>query len=601
MFKCNSKKNRRKPLPPARLFLFALIWLSGMVVSPAHAVDFEIKGVDKDKVRDNISLYLNNLDIETGLLADPFWQEEIQKTVSTAAEPFGYYNSETFIEVTDDDTVILQVSLNTPLKVANVTREIIGAGREDPDFRQRFNKFPLKKGDVLLQPVYESFKSSMLNYALTHGYFDFAWQATRLDLVREEREANVLLIAQSGPQYTFGDIRIVGEDKAEAIIRRLVPFEVGEKYSSTKLTEFNRRLNQSGYFSRVIARPVVSDAESLRVPIEVSVSHRPRDSFDVRLGAGTDTDGPRIKLGWDRPWVNSRGHSVSADLFLSKPEQSLTTDYRIPMRDITNDYVSFQAGYQFIEYQNSQTESETLSLAVHRYWQENNSPWQQDGSLTYLREYFVQGADPEQTTSLIMPGYAIRYLEKDGDLNINNGTYFQAFSQIGRENIGSDINIVRSIVEGKMIRTFADVHRVVVRGEAGAIKTNDFSRVPASLRFFAGGDQSVRGYDYRDISPQDTVIDPVTGESSLEPTGGKYLATASVEYAYQFAESWRAAVFTDIGTATNDWDTDPRYSVGTGIHWISPIGPIRLYIARNFDDRDNVNKWQLHFILGPEL
>merc|ERR1711974_148902 len=109
LFKCNSKKNRRKPLPPARLFLFALIWLSGMVVSPAHAVDFEIKGVDKDKVRDNISLYLNNLDIETGLLADPFWQEEIQKTVSTAAEPFGYYNSETIIEVTDDDTVILQV------------------------------------------------------------------------------------------------------------------------------------------------------------------------------------------------------------------------------------------------------------------------------------------------------------------------------------------------------------------------------------------------------------------------------------------------------------------------------------------------------------
>ncbi|MCU7553565.1 autotransporter assembly complex protein TamA [Alteromonas sp. ASW11-19] len=576
--------------------LFAvLLFLSS---GAAWAVEFTVQGVEQDDIEDNILLHLNNMDVEPGLLADPFWQEEVAETVATAVEPYGYYNSDTLVEVSEDNEVILQVTLNQPLLVTNITREIIGAGRADEDFRERFNAFPLEKGQPLHQPTYSKYKSSMLNYALTHGYFDFAWQAARLDLVREEHAANVLLIAQSGPQYLFGEVKIVGDDKAEAIIRRLVPFEQGEKYSSTKLTEFNRSLSQSGYFSRVIARPVVSEAENLRVPIEVTVNHRPRDSFDVGVGAATDT-GPRLRLGWERPWVNSRGHSVSADLFLSSPEQSLTTDYRIPMRDITRDYLSFQAGYQFIEYENSDTQSETLSLAAHRYWQKNNSPWQQDGSLTYLREQFEQGGEPPQTTTLVMPGYAIQYLQKDGDLNINNGLFFQAFAQVGRDNLGSDINIVKGVMEGKIIRTLNNVHRFTARAEVGAIKTNDFSQVPASLRFFAGGDTSVRGYQYRDISPTDDVFNPVTGEVSTQPIGGKYLATASVEYAYQFAESWRAAVFTDAGTATNDWGTTPFYSVGTGVHWISPIGPIRLYIAHNIDDRPE--DWRLHFILGPAL
>lgn len=438
----------------------------------------------------------------------------------------------------------------------------------------------------------------MFNYALSHGYFDFYWQATRLDLVREEKEANILLIAQSGSRYNFGKLKFIGEDKAKAIIKRLTPFEEGEPYSSAKLSDFNRSLNQSGYFNRVIARPVVSDAEGLNVPIEISLAHRPRDAFDVSIGAATDT-GPRVTLGWERPWVNDYGHSVSSDIFISQPEQSVTADYRIPMQNITKDYVSFEAGYQFIEYSNTSIESETLSLAAHRYFQEDHSPWQHDGSITYLRETYDQGETDNTTTSLILPGYSITYITKDNDLNINNGNYFQFLTQVGRDNLGSDINIVKSVMEGMVIRTFSDVHRFSIRGELGAIKTNDFSQVPTSLRFYAGGDQSIRGFDYREISPTEDVIDPETGETVNDAIGGKYLATASVEYAYRIAQNWRIAAFTDAGTATNDLDTTLTYSVGSGFHWLSPIGPVRVYVARGFAPDEKT--WQLHLLLGPEL
>ncbi|CAD5246940.1 Outer membrane protein assembly factor [Alteromonas sp. 38] len=577
---------------------FLSLCLLVIFIASAQAVTYKINGVKQDKLKDNIRLHLNNLDVETELLNDPFWQDEVIATVATAVQPFGYYNSNATVEVTKNDEVVVTVSLSDPLLVSKVTREIIGVGREDSDFRSRFNAFSLKEGDVLNQPVYESFKSSMFNYALSHGYFDFYWQATRLDLVREEKEANILLIAQSGSRYNFGKLKFIGEDKAKAIIKRLTPFEEGEPYSSAKLSDFNRSLNQSGYFNRVIARPVVSDAEGLNVPIEVSLAHRPRDAFDVSIGAATDT-GPRVTLGWERPWLNDRGHSISSDIFISQPEQSVTADYRIPMQNITKDYVSFEAGYQFIEYSNTSFESETLSLAAHRYFQENHSPWQHDGSITYLRETYDQGDTDNNTTSLILPGYSITYVTKDNDLNINNGNYFQFLTQVGRDNLGSDINIVKSVMEGMVIRTFFDVHRVSIRGELGAIKTNDFSQIPTSLRFYAGGDQSVRGFDYREISPTDEVIDPETGDIVTDAIGGKYLATASVEYAYRIAQNWRIAAFTDAGTATNDLDTTLTYSVGTGFHWLSPIGPVRVYVARGFAPDEKT--WQLHLMLGPEL
>ena len=606
-----------RPFSATRFCRLFFLCLCVFTAGKAAAIDVEIQGVDDSKLKDNIRLHLDSLDVNSDVLTDPFWQDQIARTVSTAVEPFGYYNSDTVVELKDKD-VILHVSLNTPLKVANVFTEIFGDARADEAFSTRFKSFSLKKGDVLNQPAYENFKSSIFNYALSRGYFDFNWRTTRLDLVREDREANILMIGDSGQRYQFGDIKIVGEDKALPIIQRLQPFEKGEFYTSAKLTEFNRRLNQSNYFSRVIARPVVTEAEGKQVPVEITLVHKPRDAFNVGLGAATDT-GARLRLKWERPWVNSRGHSVTSELFVSQPEQSFTVDYRIPQGDITNDYISIEGGYQFIDYSNTDTEAETLTVSGHRYWQESDSPWQHDGSLTYLRENYTQGAEPARTTQLVMPGYGVRYLNKDDTLNITKGTYFSAFYQIGREGYGSDIDFQKAVVETGIVRTF-DRHWLMLRAEGGAIKTNDFNQVPASLRFFAGGDQSVRGFAYRDISPKGNVTDPETGDVSNASTGGKYLATASIEYAYEVVPNWRAAVFFDAGTATNTFSTSSdcndvpssendsvtsvcnpgiAYGVGTGFHWKSPIGPVRVYVAHGMSDYENA--WRLHFILGPEL
>lgn len=582
----------------AKALLCVQLCLLCTVSLAQESITYDVQGVEDAKLRNNIRLHLSGLDVEKALLANPYWQDEVAEAVATAVQPYGFYNSETKVRIQEGDKVTVTVALNTPLTINKVTREIIGAGREDKAFRERFNSLKLKEGDVLNQTIYESFKSSMFNYALSNGYFDYFWQATRLDLVRDEKQANVLLIAQSGPQYKFGELKFVGDDKAKAIIKRLKPFKTGDAYSSSVLGDFNRRLNQSGYFNRVIARPVVSDAEGLLVPIEVSLQHRPTDAFNVSVGAATDT-GPRVRLGWERPWVNDKGHSVSSDIFISEPEQSVTADYRIPMKNITRDYASIEAGYQFIEYANTSFESETLSLSAHRYTQQDDSPWQHDHSVTYLRETYDQGDLDTNTTSLVLPGYSITYRNKDDELNIGNGTYVQALAQYGKEGFGSDIDYAKAAVEAMLIRTYANKHRITLRGEIGAIKTNSFDDVPASLRFYAGGDQSVRGFKFRDLSPKADVINPETGKLDVESIGGKYLVTSSIEYAYSIADNWRIAAFVDAGKAANDISDSLAYGIGPGVHWLSPIGAVRVYLARGLSKQENA--WRIHIILGPEL
>lgn len=566
--------------------------LATLFFSASFAADFDISGIEDGKLEKNVELHLSAIDDAVNI-ADPVWQKIIRDTVSTALQPYGYYNSVTELTQIDTDTVGVRVDIGTPLIVAKVVREIVGEGRDDSKFRQEFNSFPLQPGDILDQPTYSDFKASMFGYALSNGYFDFYWQATRLDMLRDERAANVVLIAQSGQRYQFGEVRIIGDDRAKAIINRLRPFEEGQNYTSELLTQFNRRLNEAGYFERVIARPVVNQANGKKVPIEVTVTHLPRDTFNVGGGFSTDM-GLRGRIRWDRPWVNSRGHSASTQLFVSRPQQSFSVDYRIPMRDVTHDYASILVGYEFFD--DNDTDSESLSVAAKRYTRETDSPFQQIWSMTYQRALFTQANEPSQTTQLLLPGYAISYIEQEGELDITNGSHYLFSVEGGYEGAGSDISLVKATAKAKWIRTIGK-HRFTARADAGLIETDEFNRVPPTMRFFAGGDQSIRGFAFNSVGTRVEVIED--GEVTEPLIGDPYLITGSIEYAYPVAENWRAAVFADGGTATSNFDASPALGLGAGAHYLTIIGPVRLYLARGFSDYENT--WRVHFALGPEL
>lgn len=142
------------------------------------------------------------------------------------------------------------------------------------------------------------------------------------------------------------------------------------------------------------------------------------------------------------------------------------------------------------------------------------------------------------------------------------------------------------------IRTLYDKHRFVMRGNLGWIETGDFERVPPDLRFFAGGDRSIRGYKYKSISPEN---------EKGQLTGASKLATGSLEYQYNVSGKWWGAMFVDGGEAVNDIRrSDFKTGAGVGVRWQSPVGPIKLDFAVPVGDKEE-HGLQFYIGLGPEL
>jgi translocation and assembly module TamA len=130
---------------------------------------------------------------------------------------------------------------------------------------------------------------------------------------------------------------------------------------------------------------------------------------------------------------------------------------------------------------------------------------------------------------------------------------------------------------------------MLYRAQIGTTASSDFNELPTTYRFFAGGDQSIRGFDYESISP-------INDDGDL--VGGKHQAIGSIEFEHQIASQWAVAAFTDFGDAFSE-ELDFKYSVGAGVRWFSPIGPIRvdLGVPINEDTKD----FRLHVTIGPDL
>jgi translocation and assembly module TamA len=121
----------------------------------------------------------------------------------------------------------------------------------------------------------------------------------------------------------------------------------------------------------------------------------------------------------------------------------------------------------------------------------------------------------------------------------------------------------------------------------------DFHDLPPSIRFFAGGDRSVRGYDYQSLGPKNL---------EGQVIGGKHLVVGSLEYEHKipYLDKWSLATFYDVGNAFNNF-AEPRlkHGAGLGLRWLSPVGLIRIDVATALSE--NNYPLRLHITIGPDL
>ena len=120
---------------------------------------------------------------------------------------------------------------------------------------------------------------------------------------------------------------------------------------------------------------------------------------------------------------------------------------------------------------------------------------------------------------------------------------------------------------------------------------DDFNVLTPDLRFFAGGDRSIRGFDYQQLG--------TTNAAGLV-VGGENLVVASAELERYFLPRWGAAVFVDGGDAFRSGEFDKNIGAGIGLRWRSPVGVLRVDFAKPVSS-DLADEWRIHFSVGPDL
>ncbi|MBA6066861.1 MULTISPECIES: autotransporter assembly complex protein TamA [Pseudomonas] len=544
-------------------------------------------------LKSNIEGYIGSLgdrDEEALLRFSRGAEEQTRK----AAQALGYYQARVETEVKpagDKDKpaqLIIRVEPGEPVRLRNVTVRIDGPASELKVFRIPDSK-ALRPGEQLNHGTYEDAKRLIQNQASRYGFFAGRFERQRLAVDPQAGVADIELVYQSGPRYRLGAVTFGGDAPLDNdLLQRMVSFKPGTPYDSELIAELNNDLQSSGYFDsvRVDAAPTAAVGED--IPVDVRLDTRKPRTLGLGLGFSTDV-GPRGKANWTRHWVNPQGHSYGWETELSAPRQNVGLWYDIPLDPPLTDKLRFAGGYQNEEISGTDTLSKLLTVGPE--WHSKlPSGWQRVISLKYQREEYRLG-DDSGLSNLLMPGVSFSYLRSDNRIDPHNGYRLQFDLQAAKEGLGSDTNLVHGNVLLKGLTTLGKRHRLLGRVQFGGSATNGYQQnIPPSLRFFAGGDQSVRGYDYQSLSPKNNQGDRI---------GGRYLVAGSAEYQYSIAEKWRLATFVDQGNSFNSLEFPSlKTGVGIGVRWVSPVGPLRLDLARALDDDGG---FRLHFSMGPEL
>jgi translocation and assembly module TamA len=156
--------------------------------------------------------------------------------------------------------------------------------------------------------------------------------------------------------------------------------------------------------------------------------------------------------------------------------------------------------------------------------------------------------------------------------------------------LGSDTSFLQTIVSGRFVRPVSNRSRFLARATIGVTEKSEFGELPPSVRFFAGGDESVRGFGYNTLGPKDELGNVI---------GGSNLLVASIEYERHLRGNFYGAMFLDAGNAFDGFDVDPAIGAGFGVKWLSPVGPLRFYLAHPLNKSDR--SVRIHIRLGADL
>ncbi len=470
-----------------------------------------------------------------------------------------------------------------PVRIRSIELDISGAGKTEDFYSQLKQTLAIKVGDVLHHGKYEAIKNRLIRVSEDQGYFDYRFAKHELRVDIQQNQADIMVHFITGPRYYFGKIRLQPSVLEPAFIRKYLDIDEGQPYQRERISATHFALEGSGYFKNVRIEEQKGQALEQRLPLRIELQSLARHALD--FGVGYDTDlGMRGHANYHNRYVTRSGHRFETRISISQKKSYFFMDYRIPLADPRRQKLDFVA--DFVHEDTDTVFSQTYRIGAH-YSEHFKKAQVLMANLDFGAESF-DNAGENKFKWLLVPSLSWSNVIAQGQGFARQGFKYSLKFQGASRYVLSDVNFAQLRFKAKYIRRLPWLARLLLRTDLGAMAVEDFAELPTSFRFYAGGDNSVRGYKYKAIGAFD---------QQGEVIGGQFLVVGSVEYEQLVYKQWSVAVFIDGGDAFIQ-DFRPKFGLGFGLRWYSVIGPIRVDLA--FPKGD----WQsprLHFSFSTAL
>jgi translocation and assembly module TamA len=556
------------------LLLGLLVW--GATAQASIRVD--IDGVDAD-LRRNIQALLSLERYKDRERIEPEAVERLYRRaddeVRSALRPFGYYEPKITTSIQPEDAqhvwhVHIQIEPGTPVIIESVSIVVQGPGSEDPVFLRLKTPEALVKGHRLEHRAYEQAKSDLQATALTFGFLDARMLRNEMRVDLANHTAQIDLAIETGERYRFGATTIEQHSIRDDRVRRYLRYQEGEPYDEGKRLRTQFALDDSQFFSTVEVLPGEKDSATHTVPMHITAISA-RNTWSIGPGYGTDT-GARISAGFLDPRVNSLGDRLIIQIRISQIEQDFDVRYDIPFGDPAIEKTSLQALAQ-TEQLSSSVEVHDISIGPSLYKVVDR--WQMVGTVAALRAETYDPYSIKLLNNMIVPGFSLARVPEGylGENLLGRSLYVNVVGSSAA--LGADTEFLRVDTQAERVFALWPKWHLLLRGEFGDTLVKDFPELPGIYRFFAGGDQSVRGFSFDSLSP--TIRTPAGVPVQI---GGRALITGTVEFERDLPHNFGIATFYDMGNAINHLSDPLASAVGIGFRWRLPVVTVGLDIGQ---------------------
>jgi translocation and assembly module TamA len=512
--------------------------------------------------------------------------DEAVRETREAAATQGYFSARVNAEVDSSEeewVVHLRLEPGERTRVRSFDIRFSGPAASDGEARpwrdRVHSNWSLRPGQPFREDEWESAKRQAVRDLSGWRYAAASIAKSEARIDPDSHTATLSIELASGPPFRFGELSITGTKRySDDIVASLVPVRPGDVYDRDKVILYQRRLLETGYFASVQAEIDANPALAEDAPLRVAVIEAPQHHVEWGVGYNTDV-GPRVQAAYTNQDVLASAWRFRSSLNLDQKIQDLELNLDTPPRagGVWNDFFARARG-QDIENEITReiavgvSQNYGASAAPSAYIVSAHAEDQRIGGViadTAHAIYFGVRKGYRRTDALISPreGYVL-----SGEVGGSPGAL-------------SSQQFVRGVANASFFFPLRRVDDLLLRGQAGAVRSQAREGIPSTFLFRTGGDQTVRGYAFESIG--------VPLEGAI--VGGRRLLAGSVELTHWVGENWGIATFFDAGNA---WDagirTDIATGYGAGVRFRTPIGPIRADLA--YGARDSA--WRLHFSVG---